>query len=162
MSNISSKNKWSVILMRWVARLVSIPWAYWALAIAWFVAGNGYEEGMSLALYMIIVFIAFLPTVGAAIIAGVWGKEALGGAVLLADGALIVLCFLASPHIRPSLVNFFTPSKLPFNFTMVLPPLLAGSLFLVCHQTSKASAEQQPQLERSNTGDSQGTTPKRR
>jgi len=143
MSNISSKNKWSVILMRWVARLVSIPWAYWALAIAWFVAGNGYEEGMSLALYMIIVFIAFLPTVGAAIIAGVWGKEALGGTVLLADGVLILFCFMGSPYLRPSLVDFFNPSKLPFNFIAVLPPLLAGSLFLVCHGRSKTSGEQQ-------------------
>jgi hypothetical protein len=140
MSDISSRNKSSVLLMRWVARLVSIPWAYWALAIAWFVAGNGYEEGMPLALYMIIVFIAFLLTMGAAIIAGVWGKEALGGAVLLVDGVLIVLCFLGSPHIRPSLVDFFTPSKLPFNFTMVLPPLLAGFLFLTCHCWSRVGA----------------------
>jgi hypothetical protein len=140
MSNISSKNKWSVILMRWVARLISIPWAYWALAIAWFVAGNGYEEGMSLALYMIIVFIAFLLTMGAAIIAGVWRKEALGGTVLLADGVLILLCFMGSPHLRPSLVEFFTPSALPFNFVTVLPPLLAGSLFLACHRGSRVGA----------------------
>jgi len=143
MSNIRSKNKWSVILMRWVARLISIPWAYWALAIAWFVAGNGYEEGMSLALYMIIVFTAFLLTVGAAIIAGVWGMEALGGSVLLADGVLIVLCFIGSPHIRPNLVDFFTPWKLPFNFVTVLPPLLAGSLFLASNRISKKSGEQQ-------------------
>jgi len=158
MSNISSKNKRSVILMRWVARLISIPWAYGALGIVWFIAGNGYEEGMPLALYILIVFIASLPTVGAAIIAGVWGKEALGGTVLLADGVLILLCFMGSPYISSSLVDFFTPSKLPFNFVPVLPPLLAGSLFLVCHQSSKPSAEQQPQLERSNTGDSRDTT----
>ena len=143
MSNIRSKNEWQVILMRWVARLTSIPWAYWALAIAWFVAGNGYEEGMSLGLYIIIVFIAFLLTMGAAIIAGVWRKEALGGAILLADGVLVVLCFMGSPHIRPTLVDFFTPWKLPFNFVTVLPPLLAGSLFLASNRISKKSREQQ-------------------
>jgi len=143
MSNISSKNKRSVILMRWVARLTSIPWAYWALAIAWFVAGNGYEEGMPLTLYIINVFIAFLLTLGAAILAGVWGKEILGGTILLIDGGLILLCFIGSPHISPSLVEFFTPSKLPFNFTMILPPLLAGSLFLASNRISKMPKEQQ-------------------
>jgi hypothetical protein len=143
MSNIRFKDKWSVMLMRWVARLVSIPWAYFALAVAWFIAGNGYEEGMPLALYMIIVFIAFLLTMGAAIIAGVWGKESLGGAVLLADGVLIVICFIGSPHISPSLADFLTPSKLPFNFVPVLPPLLGGLLFIVCHRLSKKSNEQQ-------------------
>jgi hypothetical protein len=142
MSNISSKNKWSVILMRWIARLVSIPWSYWALAIIWFVAGNGYEEGMPLALYMIIVFIAFLMTVGAAIIAGVWQKEILGGTILLIEGVLLLLWFMATPQVRPSLVDFFNPVKLPFNFVVVLPPLLAGLLFIVCHRLSKKSNEQ--------------------
>jgi hypothetical protein len=142
MSDISSKNRSSAILMRWVARIVSIPWGYWALAIAWFVAGNGYEEGMSLGLYIIIVFIAFLLTVGAAIIAGVWGKEILGGTILLIDGGLILLCFMGSPHIRPTLVDFFTPWKLPFNFVTVLPPLVGGSLFLVANRVSKKPGEQ--------------------
>lgn len=137
MSNIRSKNDWSVILMRWVARLISIPWAYWALAIAWFVAGNGYEEGMSLGLYIIIVFIAFLLTLGAAILAGVWGLEALGGTVLLVDSVLIIVSFMASPHISPSLVDFFTPSKVPFNFTIILPPLLAGVFFIACQRISR-------------------------
>lgn len=143
MSNISGSDAWAIQLMRWVARFVSIPWAYWALAIVWFAAGTGFQEGnMPLALYIIVVFIAFLLTVGSAIIAGVWGKEALGGTVLLTDCVLIIVCFIASPHIKPSLVEFFTPSKLPFNFTMVLPPLVAGCLFLACHRKSKASAEQ--------------------
>ncbi|HIJ71795.1 MAG TPA: hypothetical protein HPP87_10595 [Planctomycetes bacterium] len=139
MSDINSKNKWSVISMQWVARLISIPWAYCALAIVWFIAGNGYEEGMPLALYMIIVFMAFLMTVGAAIIAGVWGKEILGGTILLIEGGLILLCFLGSPHLSLSPEDFFNPAKLPFNFVAVLPPLLAGLLFIVCHRLSKKS-----------------------
>ena len=143
MSNVDSKDTSGVTWMRWVARIISILWAYFALGIIWFIAGVGLEEGMPLALNIIIVFTAFLLTLGAAIIAGVWGMEALGGPVLLADGVLIVLCFIGSPHIRPSLVEFLTPSKLPFNFTMVLPPLLAGSLFLASNRISKKPREQQ-------------------
>ena len=41
MSNIRSRNKWSVILMRWIARLVAILWAYVTLAIVLFVAAVG-------------------------------------------------------------------------------------------------------------------------
>jgi hypothetical protein len=144
MSNVSSKNKWQVILMRWVARLVSIPWAYFALGVVWFIAGSAnYEEGMSVVLYIIIVTIAFLLTMVAAILAGVWGLELLGGTVLLADSALIIICFIVSPHLRPTLVEFFTPSALPFNFVPVLPPLVAGALFIECHRISKKPRERQ-------------------
>jgi hypothetical protein len=146
MSNISSKDAWPVKLMRWVARFVSIPWAYWALAIAWFVAGTGYEEGgrtlAQLAVFIIVMIISPLMFMGAAIIAGVWGKEAFGGTVLLVDGVLIIVCIWVSSHINPSFVEFFTPSHLPFNFTMVLPPLVAGSLFIACHRISKTSGEE--------------------
>ena len=143
MSNISSKNKWLFFLMRWVARFLSIPWAYGALGVVWFIAGVGLEEGMPLALNIIIVFTAFLLTLGAAILAGVWGAEAFGGTVLLADSALIIICFMASPHMRPSLAEFLTPSALPFNFVPVLPPLIAGVLFIACHRISKKSRAQQ-------------------
>ncbi|MBN1126794.1 MAG: hypothetical protein JXA82_17445 [Sedimentisphaerales bacterium] len=134
MSNIQSKNIWSFLLMRWIARVISIPWAYWTLSIVWFVAGNGYEEGMSLGLYITIVFIAFLLTLGAAILAGVWGMEKFGGAVLLAVGTLILLWLMGSSYVRPTLVDFFNPVKLPFNFLLVLPPLLAGYLYLVSNR----------------------------
>jgi len=127
MSNISSEDKRQFVLMRWIARFISIPWAYWALAIAWFVAGNGYEEGMSLGLYIIIVFIAFLLTLGVAILAGVWGMEMLGGTVLLADCVLIFVCFIVSPRLPGVLL-----------VTLLLPPLLAGSLFCVCGRTSRS------------------------
>ena len=126
MSDTSSKNRSSVVLMRWIARIVSIPWGYGALAVAWFVAGNGYEEGMSLGLYMTIVFIAFVLSVGASIIAAVWGMEVLGGTVLLADFVLIMICFAVSPQLPAGLL-----------FILLLPPLSAGALFLACHSISK-------------------------
>jgi len=137
MSDISSKDKWPVKLMRWVARFVSIPWAYFALFVTWFVSNFAYWGGMSLVLYIIIVTIASLLFMGAAIIASVWGKELLGGGALLVDSVLIIVCFIVVPHIGPSIVEFFTPSHMPFNFVMVLLPLVAGSLFLACHRISK-------------------------
>ena len=137
MSNISSKDAWPVKLMRWVARFLSILWAYWALFITCFVLAHAFQT----AVLVIVMFIPLLMFMGAAIIASVWGKEALGGGVLLVDGVLIIVCFLVGPHIRPSIVEFLTPSALPFNFTMVLPPLVAGSLFLACHRISRRSGE---------------------
>jgi hypothetical protein len=148
MSNISSTDTLAVKLMRWVARFLSIPWAFWALFWTFFVVANYQGDGyFGLAVTIIIMVIALLMFIGAAIIAGVWGKEAFGGGVLLVDGALIIVCFLAAPHIEPSIVEFLTPSELPFNFVMVLPPLVAGSLFLACHRISKTSGEH------SRTGD---------
>jgi hypothetical protein len=114
--------------MRWIARLVSIPWAYAALAGAWFIAGVGLEEGkLSPMAVNIIVVLAFLLTLGAAILASVWGMELVGGAVLLADCVLMIVCFMASSHSPWELLPILFP-----------PPLLAGSLFLVCHYRSKA------------------------
>jgi len=127
--------------MRWVARFLSIPWAFWALFVTWFVSVNLHGEGrFSSAVYITIMIIAALMFIGAAIIASVWGKEAFGGGVLLVDGALIIVCFIVA--IRPTIVEFLTPSEGPFNFVMVLPPLVAGSLFLACHRRSKTSGEQ--------------------
>ena len=142
MSNISSTDTLPVKLMRWAARFLSVPWAYWALFWTWFVLGHFHiDGGISLAFFIIIMFIVALMFMGAAIIASVWGKEALGGGVLLVDGVLIIVCFLVVPHIGPTIVEFLTPSALPFNFVMVLPPLVAGSLFLICHRRSKTSGE---------------------
>lgn len=132
MSNINSKDKRQIMLMRWIARLISIPWAYCALGLVWFVAGYGYEEGMLLGLYIIIVFIAFLLTLGAAIIAGVWSMEFLGGKVLLADSLLIFIWFAVTPQLPGGLL-----------LVLILPPLLAGWLFLACRRLSKKSNEQQ-------------------
>jgi hypothetical protein len=131
MSTISSKDAWAVKLMRWVARFLSIPWAYGAVFIFWWGLGTGYVEGertlARLALLIIGMNIPLLMFLGAAIIAGVWGKEAFGGVVLLVDGVLILVCIWVTP--------------LDFHF-MALPPLAAGYLFLECHRRSKTSGEQ--------------------
>ena len=99
MSNISSEDRRAIIVMRWIARLVSIPWAYCALGLVWFVAGVASEEWMPLALNITIVFTAFWLTLGAAVLAGVWGMESFGGKVLLADGVLILLWVLVTPQL---------------------------------------------------------------
>jgi hypothetical protein len=136
MSNISSKNLWPVTLMRWVARFVSIPWAYWALFWTWFVLGHALPTAV-LAIVMIIPLLMYM---GAAIMAGVWGKEAFGGIVLLVDGVLIFVCGTFGPH-SPLPTDASWDSVLAIS-TLVLPPLAAGSLFLVCHRISRTSGGQ--------------------
>jgi len=126
MSDISSEDKRPIIVMRWIARVISIPWAYAALGLVWFVAGVGLEEGMPLALNITIVFTAFLLTLGAAILAGVWGMEAFGGKVLLADGALILLWVLVTPQLPGAAL------------ILMVPPVLSGVLFLECQRRSRA------------------------
>jgi len=130
MSNISSKDKRAIIAMRWIARLVSIPWAYVALGLVWFVAGVGLEEGIPLALNITIVFTAFWLTLGAAILAGVWGMESFGGKVLLADGGLIMVWVLATPQL---------PGE---ALILMAPPVLSGALFLECHRRSKVGGKE--------------------
>ena len=132
MSNIRSKNKWSVILMRWIARLVAILWAYVTLAIVLFVAAVGIEESKPMAFLITIVVAAIVLTLGTAILAGVWKAEAVGGAVLLAECLLILIWCAVVPQFPPALL-----------FPLILPPLLAGSLFLACNRITKKSKEQQ-------------------
>jgi len=146
MSNISSTGTLPVKSMRWVARFLSIPWAFWALFWTWFVLASLTGEGhFSSAVHITIVIIASLMYIGAAIIASVWGKEALGGGVLLADGVLILVSIiifcLTVPGPGDSLGPLLLLAGIAF-FTMVLPPLAAGSLFLACHRRSKTSGEQ--------------------
>lgn len=140
MSNISSKDTWAVTLMRWVARFVSILWACWALFIAFYVSVSLHQEGhFSLAISITIMTIACLMFMGAAIIASVWGKEAFGGGVLLVDCVLIIasfviVCFLVKAPAPP-------PVAIIAFLTLVLPPLVAGSLFLACDRISNTSGE---------------------
>ena len=143
MSNIGSTSVWAVKLMRWAARLLSVPWAFWALFWTFFALGNLHGEGsLSSAVFIIIMIIFALMFIGASIIASVWGKEALGGGMLLVDGVLII----ASIVVFCSLIGGWAPHLLWVTtlafFTMVLPPLVAGSLFLICHRQSKTSGEQ--------------------
>ena len=136
MSNISSKDTWPVKLMRWVARFLSVSWAFWALFWTLFVLAHSFQTAV-LAIVMIIPLLMFM---GAAIVASVWGKEAFGGVVLLVDGVLIFVCGTFGPH-SPLLTDVSWDTVLAIS-TMVLAPLAAGSLFLICHRRSKTSGEQ--------------------
>jgi hypothetical protein len=100
--------------------------------LVWFVAGYGIEEGkLSEMVADIIIFTAFLLTLGAAIIASVWSIETIGGTVLLADSLLVFIWFAVTPQLPG-----------PLFFVLVLPPLLAGWLFLSSHRLSKKPKEQ--------------------
>ncbi|MHA2054008.1 MAG: DUF7670 domain-containing protein [Candidatus Hodarchaeales archaeon] len=139
MSIIRFLDAWPVKSMRWVARFLSVPWAFWALFWTWFVSAH-FSSAVSI-IIMIIVAPMFM---GAAIIASVWGKEALGGGVLLVDGVLMIASIIIVAYVTGSPRDFF---RLPWLnalafFTMVLHPLAAGSLFLECHRRSKTSGEQ--------------------
>jgi len=146
MSIISFSDAWPVKSMRWVARFLSIPWAFWALFWTFFLLAHltGEGEFLSIAASTIIMIIVALMYIGAAIIASVWGKEAFGGGLLMADGVLILAFIIIFAFLTGSPRDFF---RLPWLnalalFTMVLPPLVAGSLFLICHRRSKTSGEQ--------------------
>ena len=116
--------------MRWTARLVSIIWAYVTLAIVLFVAGVGIEESKPLAFLVTFVVTATVLTLGAAILAGVWKVEKIGGTVLLVDCVLIFIWCAVVPQFPPALL-------LP----LILPPLLAGWLFIASNRISKRSRE---------------------
>lgn len=146
MSNISSSDAGPVKLMRWIARFLSIPWAFWALFWTWFALAHfaGEEKFFSIVVFTIIMIIVALMYIGAAIIASVWGKEAFGGGLLMADGVLILAFIIIFTFLKGSPRDFF---RLPWLnalalFTMVLPPFVAGYLFLACHRRSKKSGEQ--------------------
>jgi hypothetical protein len=134
--------------MRWVARVLSILWAFWAFFWTLFVLAHFTGEGEFFSkavstIIIIIMIIVALMFMGAAIIASVWGKEALGGGVLLVDGVLMIASIIIVAYLTGSPRDFF---RLPWLnalalFTMVLPPLVAGFLFLICHRRSKTSGE---------------------
>ncbi|MEE4239462.1 MAG: hypothetical protein V2I51_22305 [Anderseniella sp.] len=126
MTDSSSHKAPGVTALRWIARLVSIPWAYCALGLAWWVAAYGLEEGkLSPMAVRIIVCIVCLLTLGAAILAGVWLMESFGGKVLLADGALIFVWVLVTPQLPDAAI------------ILAMAPVLAGALFLECHRRLK-------------------------
>jgi hypothetical protein len=85
-----------------------------------------------------VLIIAFLMYVGAAIIASVWGKEVLGGRVLIADGVVLFALSIVFMIIAGGLDTIFKLDRFDIMglLTLVLPPLVAGSLFLICHRKS--------------------------
>jgi len=114
MSNIRSSKAWLVKMMRWVARLLSVPWAFVALFFTWFLAVNYRNEGFfGAAVSVIIVVVGLLMFMGAPIIASVWGKEALGGAVLLVDGVLVTAAGTLAPH-QPMLTHEWRSTAIAF------------------------------------------------
>ena len=88
------------------------------------------EESKPLAFLIAIVVTAIVLTLGAAILAGVWKVETVGGTVLLIDCVLILIWCIAVPQFPPALL-------LP----LILPPLLAGWLFIASNRLSKESKE---------------------
>ena len=146
MSNIRSIDKMPVQGMRWVARLVSIPWAYWATFWTGFVLGHPFAEADSDFLLQVVFPIVMIPIAlmyfGAAIIASVWGKEAFGGALLFADGGLILAGIIVAAFLTGEPLKFLLILGTLGSITMVLPPWVAGYIFRACHRRSRMSAEQ--------------------
>lgn len=147
MSTIKTKDAPSVKSMRWVARILSILWAIWALFWTLFISAADNDEVAGILLAGLVVVIAILLFLGPAIISIKWRREALAGSVLLVDGILILASLVAIYfHIAPRNMGGVPPpmrteAQVAF-FTLILPPLVAGSLFLACHRLSKASEKQ--------------------
>ncbi len=146
MSIINFTNTLPVQPTRWAARFLSISWAFWALFWAWFVVAHFTEakNPFSLAVSATVMIVFALMFMGAAIVASVWGKEAFGGRALLVDGMLMIAAIVVVAYLTGSPREFF---RLPWLnalvfCTMVLPPLVAGSLFLIsASATASSSAE---------------------
>lgn len=140
MSTISSADAWPVKLMRWVALILSILWAIWALFWTLFISAADNDTVGGILLAGIVVIIAILLFLGPAIISIKWRRNALAGGVLLADGVLIASAIAGAYFLVMEGPARPTMAQLAF-FTLALPPLVAGSLFLACHRLSKASGE---------------------
>jgi hypothetical protein len=136
----------SVQKMRWVARLVSIPWAYWATFWTGFVLGHPFAEADSDYLLEVVFPLLMIPIAlmyfGAAIIASVWGKEAFGGNLLLADGTLILAGIIVAAFLTGEPARFLIILGSLGSITMVFPAWVAGYLFRECHRRSRISLEQ--------------------
>ncbi len=138
MSNISSTDTRSVKLIRRVARFLSIPWALLVLILSMANCGYATEEGQDITIAVYSFIIIALMGLGGVLFSTIWGKEAIGGGLLIAAGVLML---------GQDIYDFFiyNPEELQpdwFSVVMILTPLVAGSLFLVCHQKSKTSVEQ--------------------
>lgn len=138
MSNISSTDTRSVKLIRRVARFLSIPWALLVLILSMANCGYATEEGQDITISVYTFIIIALMGLGGVLISTIWGKEAIGGGLLIAAGVL----FLGQDIYDIYIYNPYGLQLGWFNVVMILTPLVAGSLFLACHQKSKTSGEQ--------------------
>ncbi len=139
MSTPISTNTAAVKSMRWIARILSILWSYWALFITLFITAHICPRNPSMwAILIPVLIIAFLMFVGAAIVASVWGKEVLGGRVLIADGVVLFVLGITFMIVAGGFDAVFSMDLYDiFGFlTIVLPPLVAGALFLASHRRS--------------------------
>ena len=130
MKNLKSSESCLISAMRWTARLLAVPWSLWALFSTLFVLGHlvGAAGIFGIAMFGLVV-VAFPPlSIGAAFAASIWRKEEIGGKVLLFDGILMLglTAWVFDPHSPWVAVTGF--------WTMVVPPLVAGALFLTCHR----------------------------
>jgi len=142
MNTNSSTNTAAVKSMRWIAGLISIPWAFWALPLTLFITGSILPHGPSswwiIILVLMSVPITILLYFGPVFSACVWGKEKLGGCVLIADGVLLFVLFITLMIATGGLDTFYKLDRFAIVglLTMVLPPLVAGALYLTCHRRS--------------------------
>ena len=140
MSTTISTDTTAVKSMRWTARIISIPWAYWALMWTMFITAHICPRNPSMwAILIPVLIIAFLMYLGAAIIASVWGKEVLGGRLLIAGGVLLFVLGNVFMFFAGGLESLFSLDAFDVIglLTIVFPPLIAGTLFLACHRKSK-------------------------
>ncbi|MHC4875281.1 MAG: DUF7670 domain-containing protein [Planctomycetota bacterium] len=118
--------------IRWTARVLSWVWAPWALFWTLFVlghlVGSGSIFGIAGFTFAVVVFPPL--SLGAAFVASVWKNERVGGKMLLFDGVLMLAltAWVFDPHSAWVAITGF--------WTMVVPPLVAGALFLSCHRMS--------------------------
>ena len=142
MNTNSSTNTAAVKSMRWIAGLISIPWAFWALLLTLFITGSILPHGPSswwiIILVLMSVPITILLYFGPVFSACVWGKEKLGGCVLIADGVLLFVLFITLMIATGGLDTLYKLDRYDIVglLTMVLPPLVAGALYLTCHRRS--------------------------
>ena len=125
----------SVKWIRWIARIVSVPWAYVALLLTLFLMAHLTEELISMAVFEIIMLTLTLMFFGGAILASVWGKEKLGGGLLILSGGVILafLVYFAFLTGQPAAFLINIPGLIMVSVA-VLPALVSGSLFLICHR----------------------------
>lgn len=158
MSSTRSADLEPILVKGWFTQVLTILWAltimYWALLVVALFPLTQSEK-----VQITTVSIALLLFAGTALIASIRGKETLGGGLLIAGGVLTILSFADGPHSPlllmgsfssllmeegcPALFSILVEKGPLFQlfpiYTMALPPLVAGALFLVSQRRSNDS-----------------------
>ena len=138
LTDIWSSDARTIQSMRWVARILSIAWSYWAAFWTLFVLAHFYEDA-SLGLTVSIGIaesVVILLLLGGPIIASVWQMEKLGGRVLQMVGGLLT-ALVVVVHFVARTIPFSETWSIAAFLTAVLP-LVSGLLFVECHRRSPA------------------------